>query len=195
MASVRAAIEAVGVEVTKVLVSNNPCIVYTGSDLLAQQLHEYGQLTGWDRERVVRWLQTPRFAKLLERRPINVVTTALDYMSYAGLSREEMLDILDAKPAAFAVNTASLKTGWSALQELQATHPSWAEEWSKCSVVNKALLASHPPSGIHRLRYLASTGQQDKMNLRLAIKIQPPKRFLTKFPNYTPPPPAQGRAE
>ena len=183
MSTVMAMIEEVGLEATMVLVTNNPLIIFCSQDMLAEQLREYGQLTGWGRGQVLQWLQKPRCSCLLPNKPGAIINTARDYAAYVGLSEQEMLHLLDACPRALTSSIDTMKTGWSTLQELQASHPSWAQQWGGYSHSSRAMMAG---DSLHRLRYLASTGQQGEVPMSTALAMSPLK-FQSKFSTYAPP--------
>ena len=186
MRTVRSAIQEVGLEATVAFVSSNPLIIFSSPVLLAEQLREYGLFTGWGRKKVLLWLLKSGSSKLLPRTPGDIINTARDYASHAGLSEQEMLRLLDTSPAAFAHDTAHLRAGWSALHALQATHPSWAEQWGGYSHQVRLRLSGHPPYQLHFLCFLVSTGQQAELGMRSAVEMSL-QRFTAKFPAYVPP--------
>ena len=114
-----------GLEATIALVNNNPRIIFSNPDKLNELLREYGQLMGWGREQVLLWLQRPCSSQLPDCKPGQIINTARDYAAHAGLSEQEMLQLLETCPGAFISCIVTLKAGWKP----QATHPSWALQW------------------------------------------------------------------
>ena len=183
MSTVTAMIEEVGLEATIALVNTSPLVIFNSPNLLAEQLREYGQLMGWGREKVLMWLRKPSFSWLLTKKPGSVINTARDYAAHAGLSEQDMLHLLDTYPTLFTISIATMKARWSTLQVLQASHPSWAQQWGGYGHNARTAMAT---LSLHRLRYLSSTGQQGKVAMITALYTSAQK-FQSKFPTYAPP--------
>ena len=180
---VKAFINEVGLEATIALVNNNPRIIFSNPDKLNELLREYGQLMGWGREQVLLWLQRPCSSQLPDCKPGQIINTARDYAAHAGLSEQDMLHLLDTYPTLFTISIATMKARWSTLQVLQASHPSWAQQWGGYGHNARTAMAT---LSLHRLRYLSSTGQQGKVAMITALYTSAQK-FQSKFPTYAPP--------
>ena len=125
-------IAEVGLEAAMQMMASNPRVLWRPPGSLARDISMYMEDTGWSRGEVVGWLIQPQCAALLTRNAATAIHNLKSLAAHLVLAppRAGLLLVLRKFPAAATCNPETTIMNLDALQQLQATHPMWDDQYS-----------------------------------------------------------------